>query len=421
MPSRLGRAGVLQTAHGNIATPAFVAVGTKASVKALTPEMLASVGAQVLIANTFHLYLEPGEKTVEQGGGVGKFMGWSGPTMTDSGGFQVLSLGGGAKFGERSNNSGLVSIDEDGVNFRSPLDGSTHRFTPEKSIELQHALGADIIFAFDECTAPDAPRAYQREAVERTHRWAERSLRAHKAPLSSHASPPPARRVALLGSPLSRALTPLGSLTNHAGSPAQGSDTGLCALFGIVQGGRYEDLRKESARVIGAMELARPDGSRGGFDGFGIGGSFDKEDMGTAVRWVNEILPEEKPRHLLGIGGIEDLFVAVENGCDTFDCVAPTREARTGSLYTRHGRINITNAQFRTDFSPLDAGCSCYTCKHFTRAYLAHLFHAKELLAYTLASIHNLHFFVSLVAGMRAAIVEGRFEEYKEKFLEKYL
>ncbi|OHA19873.1 MAG: tRNA-guanine(34) transglycosylase [Candidatus Taylorbacteria bacterium RIFCSPHIGHO2_02_FULL_47_18] len=395
----LGRAGVLRTPHGEIETPAFVSVGTKATVKALTPEQLKSTGAQVVLANTFHLYLEPGEKTVQRGGGVGKFMGWNGPTMTDSGGFQVFSLG--AAFGLRQSkivnkthhpasrtrhpssieegirSETLVKIDDDGVSFRSPYNGSQHRFTPERSIEIQHALGADIIFAFDECAPPDALKEYQRHAMARTHRWAERSLQNHK------------------------------DLSAYSHELARKKSQ---ALFGIVQGGRHEDLRKESARVIGGWE----------FDGFGIGGSFDKGDMGTAVRWVNEILSEEKPRHLLGIGGVPDLFSAVENGCDTFDCVAPTREARTGSLYTRKGRINITNARFRKDFSPLDKECECYTCKNFTRAYLAHLFRSRELLAYSLASIHNLSFFIMLVKNMRQAILDGKFVKFKEEFLHQY-
>jgi len=387
----LGRAGVLHTPHGTIETPAFVSVGTKATVKSLTPEQIKNTGAQVVLANTFHLYLEPGEKAVERGGGIGKFMGWDGPTMTDSGGFQVFSLG--AAFGKRTSKIKsstypppllkeveqgggfkLAKIDDEGVSFRSPYDGSEHRFTPERSIEIQHALGADIIFAFDECASPDAPKEYQLRAMARTHRWAERSLQNHKD------------------------LSAYSYELAHKESQA---------LFGIVQGGRHEDLRKESARVIGGGE----------FDGFGIGGSFDKGDMGTAVRWVNEILPEDKPRHLLGIGGVPDLFSAVENGCDTFDCVAPTREARTGSLYTRKGRINITNARFRKDFSPLDKECECYTCKNFTRAYIAHLFHSRELLAYSLASIHNLSFFIMLVKNIRIAILEGKFAKFKEGFL----
>lgn len=252
--------------------------------------------------------------------------------------------------------------------FRSHLDGSAHYFTPEKSIEIQHNIGADIIFAFDECTSPAEPIHYQREALERTHRWAKKSLEHHKK----------------LG--------------------------GNQALFGIVQGGRYENLRKESAEVIGTMD----------FDGFGIGGSFAKEDMTTAVQWVNEILPENKPRHLLGIGEPFDLFGAVENGCDLFDCVAPTRTGRTGTLYTKNGKINIMNAQFVEDFSAVEDTCGCYTCKNYTRAYLSHLFRAKEMLGGTLASLHNLYFIVHTVKDMRQAILDGNFEEYKNKFLTSY-
>ncbi len=384
IPRALGRAGRLTTAHGTIETPAFVAVGTKATVKALTVEQIKETGAQVVLGNTYHLYLEPGEKIVQKAHGLGKFMGWSGPTMTDSGGFQVFSLG--AAFGKkvskvraqpsyiRRNVGGsgkLVQIDEDGVNFKSYKDGSGHRFTPERSIEIQHKIGADIIFAFDECTSPDAPRAYQKEAMERTHRWATRCLVAHQ------------------------------QLTHNRQQQM---------LFGIVQGGRFEDLRKKSAKTIGKM----------GFNGLGIGGSFEKEDIGNAVRWVNEILPTEKPRHLLGIGEPTDLFAAVENGCDLFDCVAPTRQARNGSLYTRRGRLNITNSSYRTDFTPVEKNCGCYTCLNFTRAYLAHLFHSNEILANTLASIHNLYFIVHLVKEMRTAILDGSFARLKKDFLHTY-
>lgn len=392
LPGALGRAGKLTVPHGVIETPAFVAVGTKATVKALTPHEIKETGAQVVLGNTYHLYLEPGEKVILQAGGLGKFMGWDGPTMTDSGGFQVFSLG--ANFekgigkignGEKvhsdvlknirmDNNEGtrktLVRIDEDGVDFSSHRDGSRHRFTPEKSIEIQHAIGADIIFAFDECTSPEAPYAYQKEAMERTHRWALRSLTRHQQPTTNNQQ----------------------------------------VLFGIVQGGRFEDLRKESARTIGKMN----------FDGFGIGGSFDKSDMGAAVRWVNELLPKEKPRHLLGIGDPLDLFGAVENGCDLFDCVAPTRNARTGSLYTKHGRFNIENTKYKTDFTSIEKGCGCYTCENFTKSYLCHLFRAKEMLAATLASIHNVYFIVHLAENIRKAILEGRFAQTKDEFLRHY-
>ncbi len=409
IPGSLGRAGVIKTPHGEIHTPAFTVVGTKATVKALTPEMISSLGAEAVLANTYHLYLEPGEKIVKAGGGLGKFMNWSGPTLTDSGGFQVFSLG--EAFGKsvskiakedsadksefsllhpvgtgtpaRTHQNAIdagglheqnfesvalgapAKIDDDGVTFRSPRDGSEHRFTPEKSMQIQHDLGADIIFAFDECTASTATYEYQKEALARTHAWAKRSLDEHKK----------------LG--------------------------GTQALFGIVQGGRHQDLREESARTIGAMD----------FDGFGIGGSFIKKDIDMAVGWVNQILPEDKPRHLLGIGAVEDIFAAVEMGVDTFDCVAPTREARNGALWTKAGRINILNQEFREDFSPIEKGCQCYTCQNFTRSYIAHLFRAKEILANTLASVHNLYFIVNLVKNIRQSILDNRFTEFKKSWL----
>lgn len=388
LPKALGRAGTIITPHGPIQTPSFVVVGTKGTVKAVTPEMLTDLGAQVVLANTYHLYLQPGEAVLKSAGGLQKFMQWHGPTMTDSGGFQVFSLG--AAFDtpltkvahgedteeEMPPGKKLAHIDEDGVTFKSVIDGSSHRFTPERSMQIQHAIGADIIFAFDECTSPRASYEYQKEALERTHRWAARSLKEHQA---------------------------LSAVRLREGKPP-------LALFGIVQGGRFEDLRKESAHAISALP----------FDGFGIGGSFEKEDLDTAVGWVNTILPREKPRHLLGIGEPGDLFRAVENGCDLFDCVLPTRLGRNGSLYTKDGRINIFNAQFAQDFRPIDEACGCYTCKHYTRAYLAHLFRAKEILANTLGSIHNLHWIIHLVKGMREAIIKGTLAEEKASFFERY-
>jgi len=386
IPNALGRAGVIETPHGRIETPAFVVVGTKASVKSLSPEQVKDLGAQVVLANTYHLYLEPGDEQVRNMGGLGKAMHWQGPTMTDSGGFQAFSLG--AAFGKKvskiasgdevikEDNIGsqeepaLAKITEGGVSFKSYKDGSEHFFTPERSIEIQHNIGADMIFAFDECTSPHASHEYQKEAMNRTHRWAERSLAAHEK----------------LNAKEER------------------------ALFGIVQGGRFEDLRKESAKVIGGME----------FNGFGIGGSFDKEDMYTTVRWVNELLPEEKPRHLLGIGEPEDLFGGIENGCDLFDCVAPTRMARNGTLHTKNGRINIFNAPFRNDLGPIDEDCGCYTCKNYTRAYVSHLFRSKEMFAATLGSIHNLYFIVHLVKKIRQSILDGAFPAFKEEFLAGY-
>lgn len=410
------RVGILTTPHGIIETPAFVTVGTKATVKALTPEQVGSsalagglIDAQVVLANTYHLYLEPGEKILKEAGGLGKFMNWAGPTMTDSGGFQVFSLG--VAFGNKASkiadrhdtaregvdgvasevartnendeiaspHEALAKIDEDGVSFKSVIDGSAHRFTPERSMEIQHAIGADMIFAFDECTSPHAPYEYQREAMDRTHRWAKRSLEYHRA---------------------------------HSDQ----------ALFGIVQGGRHMDLRKESATVIGSMKAS--DGQ--GFDGFGIGGSFDKEDMYSVVGWVNDILPQDKPRHLLGIGEPADLFGAIENGADLFDCVAPTRLARTGNLYGAYGRINMNNAKFKEDFGYIAYGsdgnkCTCYTCTHYTPAYLSHLFRSKEMLAATLASVHNLHFIVHLVRNIRQSLIDDTFDNFKKEFLARYV
>ena len=391
----LGRVGVLSTPHGEIKTPAFVTVGTKATVKSLNPEQVAGANAQVVLANTYHLYLQPGDEIVARAGGLGKFMNWHGPTMTDSGGFQVFSLG--AAYGkelskvvkitdpslmipERFDDPSapkLAQIGNDGVSFKSHLDGSLHYITPEKSIQIQHNLGADIIFAFDECTSPAEDLRYQQEALARTHAWAKRCLEEH---LKLNDQQP-----------------------NYQ------------ALFGIVQGGRDEGLRKESAQVISEM---RSNGK--GFDGFGIGGSFAKEDMATAVAWVNSVLPEEKPRHLLGIGEPEDLFMGVENGVDLFDCVAPTRQGRNGTIYTKDGKVSILNTKYRDDFTPIEADCGCYTCKNYSRAYIAHLFHGKEMLAGTLASTHNLHFLCTLVADMRQAIIDGTFFEFKESFLARY-
>lgn len=395
LPGTKARAGKITTKHGDIMTPAFVPVATKGTIKAVTPEQMKELGAQVILANTYHLYLQPGHELVKKAGGLHTFMNWDGPLMTDSGGFQVFSLG--VAFGnelkkitkdgepevqleavtetmrdgrEVPEHFKPAKIDELGVMFRSHIDGSAHYFTPSKSIEIQHDLGADIIFAFDECTAPTESKHYQREALDRTHRWAKECLKYHMSKENAERQ----------------------------------------ALFGVVQGGREEDLRKESARVLGDMD----------FDGYGIGGSFAKEDMSTAVEWVTDILPKEKPRHLLGIGEPEDLFMAVEQGCDLFDCVAATRIARNGSAYTNSGKINLENAQYTESFEPLEATCECYTCKKYTKAYLHHLYKAKEMLAATLVSIHNIHFIVSLVAKMRESILDGSFVTLKEEFLARY-
>lgn len=390
----MGRAGKIATPRGIIETPAFSAVGTKASVKSLTPEQIRDAGTEVVLANTYHLYLEPGEEVVKKAGGLGSFMNWEGPTMTDSGGFQVFSLGAGmgsgaskfvskkdfernenilSVFDERiaSEHGKLAQVDEEGVTFTSHLDGSLHRFTPERSIEIQHALGADIFFAFDECTSPVATYQYQKEAMDRTHDWAARSLRTHKNNIDA---------------------------------------VGKQAIFGIVQGGPYEDLRKKSAEVIGSMD----------FDGFGIGGSYTKEEAGDVLQWVGAILPEEKPRHLLGIGEPLDFFTGVEGGCDTFDCVLPTRFGRTGTMFTKDGRISILNVKYREDFGPMEEGCLCYTCRNFTRSYVAHLFRGEEMLGATLTTIHNLFFINQLMKNIRESILNDTYFKFKEEFVSRY-
>jgi len=418
----IGRAGKIKTMHGEIKTPAFVTVGTKATVKALTPEQLEKeIGSQVVLANTYHLFLQPNDKRVRNAGGLNKFMNWKGPTMTDSGGFQVFSLG--AAFGKNitkitkesapeilleeftetnkkhrgqiAENFQPAKIDENGVMFRSHIDGSAHYFTPEKSIEIQNNIGADIIFAFDECTSPNESKHYQSESLDRTHRWAKRSLEFHRKQQEAA---------------LKNKLDGKNSEKNKEQSREYLEIIKNQAIFGIIQGGRFEDLRKRSAKALAEMD----------FDGYGIGGSFQKEDMVKGVKWVNEILPEEKPRHLLGIGEPEDLFMAVENGCDLFDCVAPTRIARNGQVYTGGGKINLNNSKFQDQLEPLDEKCGCYTCKNYTRSYLAHLFRADEMLASTLASIHNLYFIVNLVKNMRKMILKGKFSEYKHEFLKEY-
>jgi queuine tRNA-ribosyltransferase len=389
----LGRTGVIHTPHGDIHTPAFIPVGTKATVKAVLPESIAQVGAQAVLANAYHLYLQPGPDIVDQAGGLARFMNWKGPTYTDSGGFQVLSLGSGFKkvLSQEFSGTGradtevakskerLANVDDDGVWFRSHLDGSRHRFTPEISMGIQHELGADIMFAFDELTTLLNSRAYQEEALERTRRWAERCLVAH------------------------RELT-----EKRKGKPYQ-------QLFGVIQGAQYEDLRRKAARDLGAMEM---DGQT--FDGFGIGGALEKEHLGTIVGWVAEELPDDRARHLLGISEPDDLFAAVEAGADTFDCVNPSRVARNAAIYSPDGRFNVTRAEFKRDFGPLVPGCECYTCTHYSRAYLHHAFKAKEMIASTLATIHNEYFTVHLVDLIRHAMIAGDYVELKKEFLGRF-
>lgn len=387
-----GRAGVIHTPHGDIETPAFIVVGTKATVKAVLPEAIAAVGAQAVLANAYHLYLQPGSDIVDAAGGLGAFMNWPGPTFTDSGGFQVMSLGAGFKkviemtaSGEQSDEATaggrqrLAHVDDDGVTFKSHLNGAKHRFTPEVSMGIQHELGADIMFAFDELTTLMNTRGYQETSVERTHRWAVRCLAEH-------------RRLTL-----------------------ERADKSYQALFGVVQGAQYEDLRRQAARGLAELEV---DGQ--GFDGYGIGGALEKRNLGEIVGWVSSELPEDRPRHLLGISEPDDLFAGIAAGADTFDCVNPSRVARNAAIYTADGRYNVNTAANRRAFAPLEEGCDCYTCAHYTRAYLHHLFKAKEMLAATLATIHNERFTVRLVDNIRAAIKQGDFDAYRTEFLGRF-
>lgn len=379
------RAGVIQTPHGDIETPAFIPVGTQATLKALVPEQLAAVGAQAVLANAYHLYLRPGSEIIDKAGGLHTFMNWKKPVFTDSGGFQVMSLGVGFKkvidmSGDVADKplakkDKLAWIDDDGVTFKSHLNGSQHRFNPEVSMKIQHELGADIIFAFDELTTLHHSYEYQVESLDkRTHPWAVRSLEAHKI------------------------LT-----QERVDKPYQ-------ALYGVVQGANYEDLRRKSSKFLAGLD----------FDGFGLGGAYTKENIGEIVGWMSEELPEDKPRHMLGISEPNDIFDCIENGADTFDCVSPARVGRNGALYLPTGRVNITNRRFRDDFTPLCDGCDCYTCENYTRAYLHHLFKAGEMLGSTLATIHNQRFVVKLVDDIRTSIKDGNFFDFKRSFLEAY-
>ena len=381
----LARVGTMTTPHGTIETPAFIPVGTQATLKALTPEQLEATGAQAALVNAYHLYLRPGHETIDRAGGVQDFMHWHKPTFSDSGGFQVMSLGVGFKkvidmTGDGAPNithkkKKLATIDDDGVTFKSHLDGSMHRLDPEISMQIQHGIGADITFAFDELTTLHHSYEYQVESLDRrTHPWAVRSLAEHQRLNTERSYRPPQ------------------------------------ALFGVVQGANYEDLRRKSAKFLGEMD----------FDGYGLGGALEKDKIGEIVRWMNEELPEGKPRHMLGISEPDDIFACIENGADTFDCVSPARVGRNGALYTTHGRINIKRAEFKEDFRPFDETCDCYTCQHYTRVYLHHLFKTGELLSNTLATIHNERFIVRLVDDIRASITDGTFYEFKQKFLAEY-
>ena len=352
------RRGRLHTPHGTVETPVFMPVGTSATVKAMRPEEVSGLGAEIILSNTYHLYLRPGADIVREAGGLHKFMNWNRPILTDSGGFQVFSLG------------VMRKITEEGASFRSHIDGSSHMISPEKSVKIQNALGSDIIMAFDECIPYPADYDYVKRSTERTSRWLERCKKAHR-------------------------------------------DTSRQALFGIMQGGMYEDLRRQSARDIVDMDLP----------GYAIGGlsvGEPREEMYRVLDYAADLLPENKPRYVMGVGTPDHLFEGVERGIDMFDCVLPTRLARNGAAMTASGRISIKNAKYERDFTPLDHDCDCYTCRHYSRAYLRHLFKANEILSSMLLSHHNLYFLVHLMERIREAIEEDRFLEFKEEFYSNY-
>lgn len=352
------RRGRLRTPHGVIETPVFMPVGTAATVKAMRTEQLKEIGAGIILSNTYHLYLRPGHELIREAGGLHKFMNWDGAILTDSGGFQVFSLG------------DLRKITEEGVTFRSHIDGSKHMFTPEKSMEVQNALGSDIIMAFDECPPYPADREYVRKSLERTTRWLKRCKDAHK-------------------------------------------NTERQSLFGIMQGGMYQDLRSISATDIVEMDLP----------GYAIGGlsvGEPKEVMYEVMDYCVDYLPQDKPRYLMGVGSPDYLFEGVERGIDMFDCVLPTRIARNGLAMTSHGRVTIKNAAYERDFTALDPECDCYTCRNYSKAYLRHLFKSNEILSSMLLTYHNLYFLVNMMENIRTSIEEDRFLQYKKEFYEKY-
>ena len=365
----LARVGVIHTPHGDIETPAFVGAATKATVKALTMSEVENLDTQAILANTYHLLLAPGVDLIEKAGGLANFCNWSGPTFTDSGGFQIFSLR-------------YVKIREEGVEFRSYLSGAKFKMTPESSMQAQWKIGGDIHMAFDQLAKSEKYEDMEK-AMQRTHRWLERCVAEHQK--------------------LSEA-----SVKKKLAESARDSEQ---YLYAVVQGGDFLDLRAKSAEFCASLPV----------DGFGIGGIFTAEGMDKILQTVNQILPNEKPRHLLGMGQEPiDLFVGAENGCDTFDCVAPTRMARNGTLYTHDGRINIRNAKYRDDFTPVDAECDCECCKNYTKAYLRHLFKSDEITGKVLASIHNEHFVISTVDKIRESLLNDNFEEYKTEFLRRY-
>lgn len=391
------RAGLCATPHGVVETPAFITAATRATVKSLTPAEVRTHGAQILLGNTFHLYIQPGHELIAQMGGLHRFMAWDGPILTDSGGFQVFSLvyGGiadeikGRRPGHPGDYPDMVKVTEDAVIFRSYLDGSRHVFTPERSIEIQHALGADIILSFDELPPLHAGYDYTARSMERTHRWEQRSLAYHQSVMEARQRPEVAAQAATVQQ----------------------------ALFGIVHGGVYGDLRRQSAEYIGALP----------FDGLSIGGSLgaEKAEMYGVVGMTTPHMPESLARHLLGIGDVDDLLECVARGIDLFDCVLPTRLGRHGTALVRdrerNWRLNVTNASLRTDDAPLQEGCDCLACRTFSRAYIHYLFRARELLGIRLVSLHNVAFLLRLMGEMRASIIEGRFAALYEQWLGKPL
>jgi len=377
----LMRAGVIHTPHGDIKTPCFVGAATRAAVKALTMKEMRDLGSQAILANTYHLVLAPGTDLIKKAGGLAEFSSWHGPTFTDSGGFQIFSLPD-------------VKINTDGAKFKSHINGDKLEMTPESSMQAQWAIGADIHMAFDHL-AKSENRQDMEEAMQRTHDWLDRCVAEHQRLMEE------ARKMSSEDHK---------DLAGAARSVSE-EDTFEQYLYAVVQGGTFNDLRAESARYCASKEV----------DGFGIGGVFVADGMDEMLKTVNAILPEEKPRHLLGMGQEPiDLFVGAKYGCDTFDCVAPTRMARNGSLYTLDGRINIKNAKYKDDFTPLDPDCDCECCKNYSRAYLHHLFKTDEIGAKVLASIHNEHFVVKTVDRIRESIINDTFEEYKQEFLSRY-
>jgi queuine tRNA-ribosyltransferase len=364
------RLGQIHTSRGIINTPAFMPVGTNATVKSMNQDEMKELGAEIILSNTYHLYLRPGHEIIKELGGLHKFMNWQGPILTDSGGFQVFSL------------SPLRKISDEGVEFRSHLDGSTHFLTPELVMEIQAALGSDIAMAFDECTPYPATREYALKSLQLTTRWARRCVKARKY-VSAEAQKIRSQEVI--------------------------STSELSSLFGIVQGGVYADLRKQSAAELIEMD----------FDGYAIGGlsvGEPKEQMYEMINYTTPILPHIKPRYLMGIGDLLDVLEAVSEGIDMFDCVMPTRNARNGTMFTSRGRISIKREEFRRDPDPLDPDCQCYTCRNHSRAYLRHLFMNREILSMRLNTMHNLHFYLDFFRKMRWAIENGAFMKFRKEW-----